>query len=196
VGDLSDDFFQLTGFVLILHILAVEDSFLYDGDIDYVQMIVVYVSAKLLGQRGVFLIGVHNGGQYVLLPANLFHGAAVRLRKKLFGKIVAAVLIKVGGIYVKDKLVKNLCVRLQPALGYRTFLKKTVESLMISFWRSVRSENMPEMYVEFRPRPVDVCIVIGFIFAFVMAFADGEPAAVIRLIADYGFSPPSDSRPF
>ncbi len=54
------------------------------------------------GHGAVDLIGVHHSGEDILLTAHDLHGSFVGILIKLFGELIAAVIVKVGRVDIKD----------------------------------------------------------------------------------------------
>ncbi len=70
------------------------------------QMIMKNITAKLIGEGAVALVGVKHGRQDIFLAASFFDRKAVSLRIKGFSIFIAASILEVCAVDVKYKLIK------------------------------------------------------------------------------------------
>jgi len=68
------------------------------------KVIVVHVLPQRVGHGAVALVGVHNRRKDILLAADDFYCGFVSIGVKLFCEVIAAMIVKIGGVYVKDQL--------------------------------------------------------------------------------------------
>ena len=87
----------------------------------------VDVFAQRFGHRAVSLVGVHDSGEDELLAAHNLRGGV-----KLFGELVAAVVVEVRGVHVKDQLSEFHGVGFEAARGDNFFALKLCEHLCIA----------------------------------------------------------------
>ena len=71
--------------------------------------------AQCFGHGTVDLIGVHDCREDILLTAHDLNGSLVGILIELLGELVAAVVVKVGRVDIKDKLAVMGGIRLQAA---------------------------------------------------------------------------------
>ena len=69
-----------------------------------VKTIVVHVLPQRVGHGAVALVGVHNRRKDIPLAADDFYCRFVSIGVKLFCEVIAAMIVKIGGVYVKDQL--------------------------------------------------------------------------------------------
>ena len=62
-----------------------------------------YILPQCFGHSPVTLIGVHNSGENILFAANDLYGSFVSILIKLLGKLISPMVIKVGGVYIKNQ---------------------------------------------------------------------------------------------
>lgn len=65
------------------------------------EMIVEHIPPQCFGHSPVALIGVHNSGENILFVANDLYGSFVSVLIKSLGKLISAMVIEVGGVYIK-----------------------------------------------------------------------------------------------
>ena len=68
------------------------------------KVVVVHVLSQCVGHGAVALVGVHDRRKDILLAADDFYCGFVCVGVKLFCEVIAAVIMKIGGVYVKDQL--------------------------------------------------------------------------------------------
>ena len=69
----------------------------------HMEMIVVDFTAYCFGHGTVDLIGVHDSREDILLTTHDLHSSFVGIRIELLGELIAAVIVKVGRVDIKDK---------------------------------------------------------------------------------------------
>jgi len=62
-----------------------------------------YILSQCFGHGPVTLIGVHNSGENILFAAHDLYGSFVSVLIKLLGKLIATMVIEIGGVYIKDQ---------------------------------------------------------------------------------------------
>ena len=92
----------------------------------------IHFLAQCLGHSPVDLVGVHHGGEDILLPAHDLHGGFVGVGVKLPGKFIAAVVVEVGGVHIEDQLSKVDGIWFQPACRDDFFLLHLLEHLRVA----------------------------------------------------------------
>ena len=81
------------------------------------EVVVVDLPAQCFGHGTVDLIGVHDCREDILLTAHDLHSSFVGILIELLGELVAAVIVKVGRVDIKDKFAVVGGIRLQAARG-------------------------------------------------------------------------------
>ena len=81
------------------------------------KMVVIHILAQRFGHGTVPFIGVHHGRENELLTAHNFHGGFVGISIKLFCKFIAAVIVEVSGVHIKDQLTVEFGIVLQTTGG-------------------------------------------------------------------------------
>ena len=138
------------------------------------KVIVVHVLPQRVGHGAVALVGVHDCRQDVLLAADDFYCGFVSIGVKLFCEVIAAVIMKIGGVYVKDQLAVENGILFQSTGGDDPVLFQLLKHLRISGGRFL------EMDIEVRSLRDNILIDIGFLFPFV----------VLLRVADFGSGQP------
>ena len=77
----------------------------------------VDLPAQCFGHGTVDLIGVHDSRENILLTAHDLNGCFVGILIELLGELIAAVIVKVGRVDIKDKFTVVDSIRLQAARG-------------------------------------------------------------------------------
>ena len=80
----------------------------------------VNFAAWCFGHGTIDLIGVHDCREDILLTAHDLNGCFVGILIELLGELIAAVVVKVGRVDIKDKFAVVGGIRLQAARGNRT----------------------------------------------------------------------------
>ena len=134
-------------------------------------MVVVVLVLPQRGRHGaIALVGVHDRRQNILLAAYDFYCGFVCVGVELFCEVITAVVVKVGGIYVKNQFAVEKSVLLQSAGGDDPILFHLLKHLRISSGRFL------EMNIEARSFRDNILIDIGFLF----------PLVVLLRVADFG----------
>ena len=68
------------------------------------KMIMVDFSPQSFGHGAIDLVGVHDGGEDILLTAHDLDRGFVGILIELLGELVAAVIIEIGRVDIEDKL--------------------------------------------------------------------------------------------
>ena len=87
---------------LILAPLRPENLFLHHRDIHHMKVVVVYILPQSFRHSPVALISVHDSGENILLTAHNLHGGFVCVGVELLGIFVAAVIVEVSGVHIKN----------------------------------------------------------------------------------------------
>ena len=77
----------------------------------------IHILAQRFGHGPVPFIGVHHGRENKLLTAHNFHGGFVGISIKLFCKFIAAVIVEVSGVHIKDQLTVEFGIVFQTTGG-------------------------------------------------------------------------------
>ena len=138
------------------------------------KVVVVYILPQSFRHSPVALISVHDSREDVLLTAHNLHGCFVCVGVELFCEVIAAVIMKIGGVYVKDQLAVEKGILFQSAGGDDPILFHLLKHLRISSGRFL------EMNIEPRSFRDNILIGIGFLFPFVVLlhvadFGSGQP---------------------
>ena len=126
------------------------------------KVVVVHVLPQRVGHGAVALVGVHDRRENVLLAAYNFYCGFVCVGVELFCEVIAAVIMRIGGVYVKDQLAVEKGVLFQSTGGDHAVLFQLLKHLGIA------SSRFLEMDVELCPLRYNILIGIGFLFPFVV----------------------------
>ena len=63
------------------------------------------------------LIGVHDGREDILFAPHNLHGGLIGFGVKLLGKLIAAVIVEIGGVHIENQFSIVNGIRLQPTGG-------------------------------------------------------------------------------
>ena len=110
----------------------------------------------------VALIGVHNSGENILFAANDLDGSPVSVLVKSLGKLIPAMVIEVGGVYIKNQFPVKVGIRFQATSGDYTILFHLCKHLCISGGGLLK---MNVLRCTFR---YNIWVGIGFFFSFVV----------------------------
>jgi len=86
------------------------------------EVIVVHILAKSFGHCPVVLIGVHHSREDILLTAYDLHGGFIGISIKLFCKFIAAVVVEISGVHIKNQLAVFDGIRFQTSGGDHAIL--------------------------------------------------------------------------
>ena len=86
------------------------------------EMIVEHILPKRFGHSPVALISVHNSGENILFAAHDLYGSPVSVLIKPLGKLIPAMVIEVGGVYIKNQFPVKVGIRFQATSGDYTIL--------------------------------------------------------------------------
>ena len=117
---------------------------------------------------------MHDRRQNILLSTYDFDCGFVSVGVKLFCEVIAAVIVEVGGVHIKDQLTVSKCVRLNATGGDHTIGLHLGEHLLIPCRWGL------EMDIERRPLWYNVLVDIGILLTLV----------VLLGVADLGFGQP------
>ena len=126
------------------------------------EVVVVDFSPQSFGHGTVDLIGVHDGGEDILLTTHDLDSGFVGIRIELFGKLVAAVVVEIGGVDIKDKFAIVGGIRFQTTGGDRAVSFHLGEQV------SIAGGGLLEMDVPFGAVGKNVGISIAVLFTFVV----------------------------
>ena len=160
--DLLYRFLERTHQRFILAAFRPQDLLFHDGNVDHMKVIVVHVLPQRVGHGAVALVGVHDRRENVLLSAYDFYCGFVCVGVELFCEVIAAVIMKIGGVYVKDQLAVEKGILFQSAGGDDPILFHLLKHLRISSGRFL------EMNIEPRSFRDNILIDIGSLFPFVV----------------------------
>ena len=91
------------------------------------KVVMVHVFAQLFGHSPVPFIGVHHRREDVLLAPHNVHSGLVSVLIELLGKIIAAVVVEIGGVHIEDKLTELFHIRFQATGGDGAGGDQTIE---------------------------------------------------------------------
>ena len=171
---LHDRFLDLAHQGLVLAPLCPAYLLLHYRDINHMEVVVVHVLPQRLGHGPVALVSVHDRRQNILLSAHDFDCGFVCFGVKLFCKVIAAVVVEVSGVYVKDQLTISKGILLDTTSGNHAI------SLHSSKHLSIPGRRGFEMDIERRPLQYNVLIDIGILLTLV----------VLLGVTDLGFGQP------
>ena len=81
------------------------------------EVVVVDLTPQCFGHGTVDLVGVHDCREDILLTTHDLNGCFVGILIELLGELIAAVIVKVGRVDIKDKFTVVGSIRLQAARG-------------------------------------------------------------------------------
>ena len=131
-ADLHDGLLHRADQRLVLAAFAPKDLLFHHRHIDHMEVVVIHFLAQCLGHSPVDLVGVHHGGEDILLPAHDLYGGLVGIGVKLPGKFIAAVVVEVGGVHIEDQLSKVDGVGFQTTCGDDFVLLHLSEHLRVA----------------------------------------------------------------
>ena len=67
------------------------------------EMIVEHIPPQRFGHGPVTLISVHDGRENILFATHDLYGCPVSVLIKSLGKLIPAMIIEVGGVYIKNQ---------------------------------------------------------------------------------------------
>ena len=118
--------------------------------------------AECFGHGTVDLICVHDSGEDILLTAYDLDSGFVGIRIELLGELVAAMVVKIGGVDIKDKLTVVGGIRFQATGG------NGASSFHLGEQVGVAGGGLLEMDVPFGAVGKNVGVPIAVFFAFVV----------------------------
>ena len=118
--------------------------------------------AECFGHGTVDLICVHDSGEDILLTAYVLDSGFVGIRIELLGELVAAMVVKIGGVDIKDKLTVVGGIRFQATGG------NGASSFHLGEQVGVAGGGLLEMDVPFGAVGKNVGVPIAVFFAFVV----------------------------
>ena len=118
-ADLHDSLLDCADQSLIFAAFRPEDLLFDHWHIDHMEVVVVDLTPQCFGHGTVDLISVHDGREDILLTAYDLDSGFVGIRIELLGELVAAMVVKVGRVDIKDKLAVVGGIRLQTTGGNR-----------------------------------------------------------------------------
>ena len=83
------------------------------------KVVVVHILSQSFRHGPVDLISVHDGREDILFAAHNLHGGLIGFGIKLFGKLIAAVIVEIGGVHIKNQFSIVDGVRFQSTGGDR-----------------------------------------------------------------------------
>lgn len=118
--------------------------------------------AQSFGHGTVDLIGVHDCGENILLTAYDLDSGFVGIRIELFGELVAAVVVEIGRVDIKDHFAVVGGIRLQPTGGNDAIGLHPGEQV------GVAGSGFLEMDVPFGAVGDNVGVPVAVLFAFIV----------------------------
>ena len=143
-------------------------------------MIVPHVIAEGLAHALVALVGVHHGGEDVLLAADNINGGPVCLGVERPRKLVAAVIMKICGVDVEDQLAVVDGILFETSGGNGAILLHLPEHLLIAAGRRL------EVDVQMAAFGDNILVPVAGFLALVVGFCVGDVALRSGLVADGG----------
>lgn len=122
----------------------------------------IYVLPQCLGHGPVAFVSVHDSREDILFATHDVHGGLISICVELLGVLIAAVIVEISGIDIKDQLPKEVGVGFQPTGGDGLFLDHRIKDFLI------RAGRCFEVDVQRRAVWDDVLIDVGFLFPFVV----------------------------
>ena len=172
MADLHDGLLDDADQRRVLAALRPQNLFFDDGHIDHVEMIVPYVVAEGFAHALVALVGMHDGGENVLLAAD---NIVKRLRK-----LVAAVIVEIRGVDIENQLTIMDGVLLETSGGDGAVLLHLPEHLLIAAGRRL------EMDVQMAAFGDNILVPVAGFLSLVVSFGVGNIALRSGLVAHSG----------
>ena len=180
MADLHDGLLDGADQRRVLAALRPQNLLFDDGHIDHVEMIVPYVVAKGLAHALVALVGVHHSGEDVPLAADNINGCPVCLGVKRLGKLVAAMVMEIGRVDVKDQLAVVDGILFEASGGSGAVLLHLPEHVLIAAGRLL------EVDVQMAAFGDNILVPVAGFLALVVGFGIGDVALRSGLGADGG----------
>ena len=143
-------------------------------------MVVPDVVAEGFAHALVALVGVHDGGENVLLAADNIDGGPVCLGVERLGVFVAAVIMEICGVDVENQLAIVDGVLFKASGGDGAVLPHLPEHLLIAAGRRL------EVDVQVAAFGDDILVPVAGFLALVVSFGVGDVAFRSGLVADSG----------
>ena len=143
-------------------------------------MVVPYVVAEGLAHALVAFVGMHDSREDVLLTADNINSGPVCLGVKRLGVFVAAVIMEIGRVDVKDQLAVVDGVLLETSGGNDTVLLHLPEHLLIAAGWCL------EVDVQMAALGDNILVSVAGFLTLVVGFGIGDVALCSGLVADSG----------
>ena len=128
----------------------------------------IHILAQGFGHGPVPFVCVHHGGEDVLLTAHDLHGGFVGIGIKLLGKFVAAVIVEVSGVHIKNQLTVELRIIFQATGGDDAIGFHLLKHLCVT------AGGCFEMDIVGQTFRYDIRVGIGFLFTLVVSLRVGD----------------------
>ena len=122
----------------------------------------IHILAQGFGHCPVALIGVHHGREDILLTAHDLHGSFIGIGIKLFCKFIAAMVIKISGVHIKNQLAVFHSIRFQTSCGDHIIMFHLLKHFYIIIGGCF------EMNVQRSAFRHDVLIAVTFLFTLIV----------------------------
>jgi len=126
------------------------------------KVVVVHLLAQSFGHCSVALIGVHHSREDILLTAHDLHGGFIGISIKLFCKFIAAVVVEVSGVHIKNQLAVFNGIRFQTSGGDHAILFHLLKHFHIIV-RGCFEMNVHESALRY-----DVLIAVAVLFTLIV----------------------------
>ena len=140
----------------------------------------IHIFSQSFGHCPVPFISVHHSGEDVLLTAHDLHSGFVGISIELFCKFIAAVIVEVGGVHIKDQLTVEVGIVLQTTGGDDTIRLHLFKHFCIT------AGGCFEMDIVRDPLRYDVRVCIGFLFPLIVSLGIGDFGSGQIYISCYG----------
>ena len=179
-ADLHDGLLHSANQRLVLAAFAPKDLLFHHWDVHNMKMVVVHIFSQGIGHGPVPLVGMHYSGENVLLTAYDFYSGFVSIGIELFCKFIAAVIVEVSGVHIKDQLTVELGIVLQTSGENHTFGFHLLKHFCIT------ACGCFEMDIVREPLRYDVRVGIGFLFPLIMLLGIGDFRSGQICVSGYG----------
>ena len=121
-----------------------------------------YILPQCFGHSPVTLIGVHNSGENILFATHDLYGCPVSVLIKSLGKLIPAMVIEVGGVYIKNQFPVKVGICFQATSGDYALLLHLGKHLCIPGGRFLKMDVLRCVFW------YNIWVGIGFLFSFVV----------------------------
>ena len=123
---------------------------------------------------------MHDSGENVLLTTNNLHGGLVGIGIKLFCKFIAAVIVEVSGVHIKDQLTVDFGIVFQTTGGDDAISLHLFEHFCVA------AVGLFVMDIPIKTLWYNIRVGIGFLFPLIVPLGIGDFGSGQVLVSCYG----------